>query len=142
MKILKQVMIYGIANYLLKKVYLFVLNKLISRKIAQVILIVNDNSEDENLPNCKFQDISYYTNITKGMKAKALSLLHLNAGSLPKQFDNFKYLINQLQIEFDFIGIAESRLIKGISATTNKSEGLCYTGLPAVLEFLDSLNCS
>ena len=80
----------------------------------------NDNSEDENLPSCNYQHISYFTNhITKGTKSKGLSLFHLNVGSLPKQVDNFKYLINQLQIEFDFIGITESRLIKGISPTTN-----------------------
>ena len=31
----------------------------------------NDNSEDENLPNCKYRDISCFTNhITKGMKSK------------------------------------------------------------------------
>ena len=53
------------------------------------------------------------------MKSKALSLFHLNVGFLPKQFDNFKHLINQLQTEFDFIGIAESRLINGITPTTN-----------------------
>ena len=53
------------------------------------------------------------------MKSKALSLSRLNVGSLPEQFDNFKYLINQLQIEFDFIGIKKSRTIKGITPTTN-----------------------
>ena len=53
------------------------------------------------------------------MKSKALSLFRLNVGSLPEQFDNFKYLINQLQIEFDFIGIKKSRTIKGITPTTN-----------------------
>ena len=53
------------------------------------------------------------------MKRKALSLFHLNVGSLPKQFDNFKYFINQLQITLDFISITESRLKKGISPTTN-----------------------
>ena len=53
------------------------------------------------------------------MKSKALSLFHLNVGFLPKQFDNFKHLINQLQTEFDFISIAESRLINGITSTTN-----------------------
>ena len=40
MKILQQVMIYGIVNYVLKKFYLFVLNKLILMKITQVILIL------------------------------------------------------------------------------------------------------
>ena len=60
--------------------------------------------------------ISYFTNhITKGMKSQAFSLFHLNFGSLPKQCDNFEHILNQ----FDFIGITESRLIKGISPTTN-----------------------
>ena len=49
------------------------------------------------------------------MKSKVLSLFHLYMGSLPEQFDNFKYLINQLQIELDFISIAESRLIKDMA---------------------------
>ena len=80
----------------------------------------NDISEGENLPNCKYQDISYFTNhITTGMKSKALSVFHINVGSFPKQFDNFKYLFNQLQIEFDFIRITESILIKNISPITN-----------------------
>ena len=47
------------------------------------------------------------------MKSKALQLFNLIVGSLTKQFDNFKYLINQLQIEFGFKYITESRLIKG-----------------------------
>ena len=53
------------------------------------------------------------------MKSKALSLSRLNVGSLPEQFHNFKYLINQLQTEFDFIGLKKSRTIKGITPTTN-----------------------
>ena len=53
------------------------------------------------------------------MKSKVLSLLHLNVGSLSEHFDSFEYLINKLQTEFDFINITESRLIKGISLTTN-----------------------
>ena len=33
----------------------------------------NDNSEDDNLPICKYRDISYFTNhITKGMKSEVL----------------------------------------------------------------------
>ena len=45
------------------------------------------------------------------MKSKALSLFDLIVGSLTKQFDNFKYLINELQIGFKCI--TESRLMKG-----------------------------
>ena len=129
-------MIYGIANYVLKKFYLFVLSKLILminntgysnintnllNLLSQINnLTDNDNSEDDNLPNCKYQDISYFTNhIIKVMKSKDLSLFHLNVGSLPKKFNKFKYLINQLQIEFDFIDITESKLIKDMTPTTN-----------------------
>ena len=53
------------------------------------------------------------------MKSKTLSLFHPNVGSLSKQLDNFEFLINQLEIEFDFISITESRSIKCISPTTN-----------------------
>ena len=55
--------------------------------------------------------------LTASTEILAISLIIY--GSLPKQFDNFKYLINQLQTEFDFICITESRLVKGISPTTN-----------------------
>ena len=48
------------------------------------------------------------------MKSKALSLLHPIVCFLVKQSDNFKYLINQLQIDFM---CTEYRLIKGISPT-------------------------
>ena len=38
----------------------------------------NDNSEEDNLPNWKYRDISYFTNhITKSIKSKAHSLFHL-----------------------------------------------------------------
>lgn len=47
------------------------------------------------------------------MKSKALSLFPLNVSFLPKQVDNFEYLI-----EFDFLGFTGSRLITGISPTT------------------------
>ena len=53
------------------------------------------------------------------MKSKALSLFHLTVGSLPKQFDNFQHLINQLQTDFDSKGVTESRLIEGITSTNN-----------------------
>ena len=39
-KILQQVMTYGIANYVLKQIYPFVLSKLILMKITQFILIL------------------------------------------------------------------------------------------------------
>ena len=41
------------------------------------------------------------------MKSKLLSIFHLNIGSLPKEIDNFEYLINQLQIEFNPTDITE-----------------------------------
>ena len=59
--------------------------------LSQINNLTDNNSEDENLPNCKYGDISYFTNhMTKGMKSKALSLFHLNVGSFSKQFDILK----------------------------------------------------
>ena len=71
------------------------INSNLSSLLSQINSLTDHGSlEDDNLPNCKSWD-SYFTNhITKFMKSKALSLFHLNIGSLLKQFDNFKYLIN------------------------------------------------
>ena len=46
------------------------------------------------------------------MKSKSLSLFHLNINYLQKHFDDFEYFLNDLKLEFDFIGITESRLLK------------------------------
>ena len=55
------------------------------------------------------------------LKSKCLSFFHLNVSSLSKHFDNFNHLINILKLEFDILGISESRILKSQSLNTNVS---------------------
>ena len=80
-----------------------------------------ENIDNENLPNCKYRDISYFSNLDVELKSKCLSFFHLNINSLSKNFDYFKHLINKLKLEFNILGISESRILKSQSLSTNVS---------------------
>ena len=80
-----------------------------------------ENIDNENLPNCKYRDISYFSNLDVELKSKCLSFFHLNINSLSKNFDNFNHLINELKLEFDILDISESRILKSQSLNTNVS---------------------
>ena len=80
-----------------------------------------ENIDDENLPNSKCRDISYFSNLDVEFKPKCLSFFHLSINSLSEDFDNFNHLINELNLEFDILGISESRILKFQSLNTNVS---------------------
>ena len=63
----------------------------------------------------------YFSNLDVKLKSKCLSFFHLNINSLSKNFDNFNHLINELKLEFDILGISESRILKSQSLNTNVS---------------------
>ena len=46
-------------------------------------------------------------------------MLHLNIISLQKQFDNFECFLDEMKLEFDFIGMTESRILKTQSPSNN-----------------------
>ena len=88
-------------------------------------------------------DISYISNLHVELKSKCLWFFHLNINSLSKHFDNFNHLINklELELEFDILGISDSRILKSQSLNTNVTfrimssnkhqlnqlqEGFCY----------------
>ena len=79
----------------------------------------NDNTENENLPDCKYRDTDYFSNLEEKLKSKSLSMLHLNISSLPKHFNDLENLISNLKLDLDIIGITESRLIKSHLSPTN-----------------------
>ena len=60
-------------------------------------------------------ETSYFSNLDVELKSKCLSFFHLNINSLSKNFDNFNHLINELKLEFDILGISESRILKSQS---------------------------
>ena len=49
------------------------------------------------------------------LKLKCVSLFHLNINSLSKNFNGFNHLINDLNLDFDILGISESRILKSQS---------------------------
>ena len=79
------------------------------------------NIDNEKLPNCKYRSISYFSSFDVELKSKCLSFFHLNINSLSKNFDNFNHLINklELELEFDILGISDSRILQSQSLNTN-----------------------
>ena len=78
--------------------------------------------ENDDVIDCKYYDINKF----KGLKLhenKKFSLLLMNIPSLPYYFDNFQQLLLNLKIDFDIIGITESR-IKSKKAPASSSIGL------------------
>ena len=84
-----------------------------------------ENIDNENLPNCKYRYISYFSNLDVELKSKCVSFFHLNINSLSKIFDNFNHLINKLKLEFDILGISESRILKSQSLKNYQFTELC-----------------
>ena len=82
-------------------------------------------SENDDVIGCKYYDI----NKSKGLKLhennEKFSLLHMNISSLPYLFDNFQQLSLNLKIDFDIIGITESR-IKSKKAPTRSIDLIKY----------------
>ena len=58
----------------------------------------NENIDNENLPNCKYREITYFPNLDVERKSKCLSFVHLNINSLSKNSDHFNHLINELKL--------------------------------------------
>ena len=94
-------------------------NAAIDPNLENLLRQLNNLSEkeniDENLPNC-----SYFSNFDVELKSKCLSFFYLNINPL-KNFGTFNYLINKLKLEFDILGISESRIVKSQSLNTNAS---------------------
>ena len=58
-------------------------------------------------------------NIEIAHKNKSLSLFHINACSLNKNFDDLQHLLNCTKSFFDIIAINETRITKQISLLNN-----------------------
>ena len=57
----------------------------------------------------KYRDPEYFCNLQSNIKSKSLSIFHPNVCFLSKNFDQLHALLTELDIDFDFIGITESR---------------------------------
>ena len=79
-----------------------------------------ENSNDlEKVCSSKYYDIEEMHNIKISHKNKSLSLFHINACSLNKNFDDFQHLLNCTKFFFDIIAVSETRITKQVSLLNN-----------------------
>ena len=78
-----------------------------------------NGNDPEKIASSKYYDIDKMHNIEIPHKNKSLSLFHINANSLNKNFDNPQYLLGCTQRNFDIIAIIETRIAKNISSLNN-----------------------
>ena len=102
-------------------------NSSLSLKPSNLELLVNQfnnaNPENSNNPekvcSSKYYDIEEVHNIQIFHKNKSLSLFHINACSLNKNFDDLQHLLNCTKKSFDIIAISETRITKQVSLLNN-----------------------
>ena len=79
------------------------------------------NSDDpENAVSSKYYDIEELQNLKITNKSKSLSLFHINACSLSKNFNDLQHLLSCTNKNF-VIAITETRTTKNVSITNNLS---------------------
>ena len=99
----------------------------LSLKPLNLELLVNqfnnatpENSNDpEKISSSKYYDIEEMHNIEIPHKNKSLSLFHINACSLNKNFDDLQHLLSCTKTKFDIIAISETRITKQVSLSNN-----------------------
>ena len=64
-------------------------------------------------------------NIEISNKNKSLSLFHINACSLNKNFDDLQHLLSRTKTKFDIVAISESRITKQVSLLNNLNLNNC-----------------
>ena len=83
----------------------------------------NATPENSNYPekiySSKYYDIEEMYNIEIPHKNKSLSLFHINACSLNKNFDDLQHLLSCTKTKFDIIAISETRITKQVSLSNN-----------------------
>ena len=77
------------------------------------------NSDPENIANSKYFDINEIQTLKVKDFSKALSLFHINACSLNKNFDDLQHLLKCTNKKFDIIGVTETRINKSVSHLCN-----------------------
>ena len=73
----------------------------------------------ENIINYKYFDTEEIQSLNNLNHKNALSLFHINTCSLSKNIKELEYLLDKTKIDFDVIGISESRIRKDKSPTNS-----------------------
>ena len=107
-------------------------NSFLSLKPSDLSLLFNqfNNSSTEqkkkkkknntkNVVNSNYHDIDQLQTLKFPEKKKSLSLFHINACSLNKNFDDLQHLLKCTNNVFDIVGVSETRTMKKTSLTSN-----------------------
>ena len=78
-----------------------------------------NGNDPEKITSSKYYDIDEMHNIEIPHKNKSLSLFHINACSLNKNFDDLQHLLSCTKRNFDIIAISEKRITKQVSLLNN-----------------------
>ena len=90
------------------------------RTTSLTMLPLNEHSNDpEKVCSSKYYGIEEMHNIEIPDKNKSLSLFHIIACSLNKNFDDFQHLLNCTKNVFDIIAISEARTTEQVSLLNN-----------------------
>ena len=68
------------------------------------------NKKQENVSNCKYQDVNEIKPLNKLNNKSSVSLFHLNTCSYLKNFENLEYLLDSTNFNSDVIVISETRI--------------------------------
>ena len=80
--------------------------------------ITDDEKENElNLPNCKYRNTGYFKNLTKDFRRSFL--FPYECLLTYKNFDDFNILLSELNVSFDILAIAGTRIKKDPSSSIN-----------------------
>ena len=86
------------------------------------------NSDDlKNTVSSKHYDIEELQNLKVTNKSNSLSLFHINACPLSKNFDDLQHLPSCTNKNFDVIAITERRFTKNISITSINNYSIEFT---------------
>ena len=77
------------------------------------------SNDPEKISSSKYYDIEEMHNIEIPHKNKSLSLFHINARSLHKNFDDLQHLLSCTKKKFDIIVISETRITKQVFLSNN-----------------------
>ena len=86
------------------------------------------NNDSDNVINSKYYDIDQIQTLKFPNKHKSLTLFHINAYFLNKNFDDLDHLLKCTNKVSDIIAVTETRITKQTSLTTNSNLRNCATG--------------
>ena len=69
--------------------------------------------------NSNYYDIDQFQTLKRHEKNKSLSLFHINACSLSKNFDDFEHLLKCTNKVFDIVAVSQTRITRNTSLTSN-----------------------